>query len=290
MVWPITVMCSVLKVSRSGFYAWRKQKTAPPTPTRRKRETRLKTIERIFDENHRIYGYRKICASLQREGVDCSRNTVHADCKRLKIKSVTRKKFRVKTTDSRHDNPVAENVLNRQFTASKLNEKWVTDITYIETLEGFLYVCVILDLFSRRVIGWSMEDHMRTEMVIASLRMAIQNTRGRHADEILLHSDRGVQFTSEQFRDCLNLTGITQSMSNKGDCWDNASCESWFGKLKSEWIYPCRKIYATREEAKLDLFQYIEGFYNTRRLHQSLGYRTPLEVEQSALDERLEVK
>jgi transposase InsO family protein len=274
-------MCKVLKVSKSGYYDWIKRKDAPPTATELARQERRKIIEQIFCEHHSIYGYRKIYHELRRRSVACSLNTIHADCKRLGIKSIVRRKVRVKTTDSNHANPIAENVLDRDFKAEKPNEKWVTDITYVATLEGWLYLVAIIDLFSRKVIGYAMADHLRTELVVNALQMAIG--RGRNiVGEIWLHSDRGVQFTSEQFRDVLNLVGIEQSMSRKGDCWDNAPCESWFGKLKTEWIYP-NGVYATREAAKMAIIEYIEMFYNSKRLHQSLDYRTPNEVERICL-------
>jgi putative transposase len=183
----------------------------------------------------------------------------------------------VRTTDSNHELPVAKNVLGRDFTAQRPTEKWVTDITYVATLEGWLYVAAIIDLFSRKVIGYAMADHLRTELVVDALRMALG--RGRKiVGEILLHSDRGVQFSSEMFREVLKVTGIDQSMSRRGDCWDNAPCESWFGKLKTEWIYP-HGDYVTREEAKTSIIEYIEMFYNSSRVHQSLDYRTPNELE-----------
>jgi len=270
-------MCDVLKVSKSGFYDWYHRQTSPPTPTAQARQERGKFVERIFCEHHRIYGYRKIYHELRRSGFTCSLNTIHADCKRLGLKSRTRQKVRVRTTDSNHAYPLAENVLSRDFKAEKPNEKLVTDITYIETLEGWLYLVAIIDLFSRKVIGYAMADHLKTEFVVNALQMAIG--RGRNSvGAIWLHSDRGVQFSSEMFREILKLVGIGQSMSRKGDCWDNAPCESWFGKLKTEWIYP-NGVYATREAAKMAIIEYIEMFYNSKRLHQSLDYRTPNEVE-----------
>jgi len=273
----MNTMCKVLKVSKSGFYDWLKRKEAPPTSTEQTRQERCELIEQIFREYRGIYGYRKVYHELRRRQVSCSLNTIYADCKRLGLKSITRKKYRVQTTDSKHDLPIANNVLSRDFKAEKPNEKWVTDITYISTLEGFLYTVAIIDLFSRKVIGYAMADHLRTELVLDALRMTLG--RGRKlVGEIWLHSDRGVQFSSEMFRDVLNLVGIGQSMSRKGDCWDNAPCESWFGKMKVEWIYPNR-IFATRKEAELSIIEYIEMFHNSKRLHQALDYRTPNEVE-----------
>jgi transposase InsO family protein len=180
-------------------------------------------------------------------------------------------------TDSNHKNAVSENVLNRDFKAERPNEKRVTDITYVETMEGRLFVAAIIDLFSRKVIGYAPADNMRTESVVSALRMALM--RGRKiAGDIRLHGDRGVQFTSEMFRDVLNAAEISRSMSRKGNCWDNAPCESRFGKLKSEWIDP-HGIYVTHEEAKSSIIEYIEMFYNSERVHQALEYQTPDEFE-----------
>ena len=274
-------MCRVLKVSKSGYYDWCNRKEAPPTPTEKKRQERGELVEKIFREHHHIYGYRKIYHELRRRAIACSLNTIYADCKRLGLKSITRKKYRVQTTDSNHTQPIADNVLCRDFKAEKPNEKWVTDITYIDTCEGWLYLVAIIDLFSRKVIGYAMKDNLRTELVLDALRMA--TGRGRKlAGELWLHSDRGVQFSSEAFREVLSLAGITQSMSRKGDCWDNAPCESWFGKLKTEWIYP-KGVYTTHEEAERSILEYIEMFYNSMRLHQSLNYHTPNEVEAESL-------
>jgi transposase InsO family protein len=271
------MMCHVLKVSKSGYYDWCKRQDAPPSTVEVARQQRRKRVEEVFNENRGIYGYRKVHAELRRRGMTYALNTVYADCKHLGIKSRTRKKYRITTTDSNHCNPIAENVLNRDFKAETPNEKWVTDITYVKTIEGILFVVAIIDLFSRKVIGYAMADHMRTELVVAALQMVIG--RGRKiAGEIWLHSDRGSQFSSDDFRKVLDLLEIGQSMSRKGDCWDNAPCESWFGKLKSEWIYP-NGVYRTRAEAELSIIEYIEMFYNSTRLHQALDYRTPNEVE-----------
>ena len=163
----------------------------------------------------------------------------------------------------------------------------MTDITYVETLEGWLFVVAIIDLFSRKVVGYAMADHMRAELVVQALRMTLMRGR-RVVDEIWLHSDRGVQFSSEMFREALSVASIGQSMSHKGDCWDNAPCESWFGKLKTEWIYP-HGIYVTRESAKSSIIEYIEMFYNSERVHQSLDYRTPDEFEREYFDCAMEL-
>jgi len=278
-------MCHVLKVSTSGFYDRQKRQNAPATPTAKSRQKRRDLIEEIFQKRHKIYGYRKIHIELRKRGVMCSPNTIYADCKQAGIQSVTKKKFRVRTTDSNHGFPVAKNVLNRDFKAQRPNEKWLTDITYVATLEGFLFVVAIIDLFSRKVIGYAMADHLRTELVVKALRMPL--ARGRKIlGEIWLHSDRGVQFSSAMFREVLSVAKIGQSMSRKGDCWDNAPCESWFGKLKSEWIYP-HGVYETREEAKLHIIEYIEMFYNSERVHQALDYWTPNEIEAKYFDREM---
>ena len=280
-------MCHVFKVSRSGFYAWRQRKSSTPTRTEQRREERFAAIEEAFQKSRKIFGYRKLHAALRTQCINCSLNTVHSDCQHHGIKSIVRRKYRVQTTDSKHNHPVAKNVLNRDFTASRPNKKWVTDITYVATHEGWLFVVAILDLFSRKVIGYAMADHMRTELVVSALRMALN--RGRKlVGDIWLHTDRGVQFASEQFRDALQLADIAQSMSRKGNCWDNAPCESWFGKLRSEWIYP-QGVYATREQAKLSIIEYIEMFYNSKRLHQTLGYKTPNEFEANYFDATIEL-
>jgi len=270
-------MCKVFNVSKSGFYDWHHRQSAPPTQTERTRNERCEIVEKVFKEYHNIYGYRKIYHELKRRSITCSLNTIYADCKRLGIKSRTRRRYHVRTTDSNHTLPVAKNVLDRNFKAEKPNEKWLTDITYVSTQEGWLYVVSIIDMFSRKIIGYAMADNMRTELVIDALTMSLRRRR-KIADELYLHSDRGVQFSSEQLREILELVDIKQSMSRKGDCWDNAPCESWFGKLKTEWIYP-NDVYATRKEAELSLIAYIEMFYNSRRLHQSLDYRTPNEAD-----------
>jgi transposase InsO family protein len=270
-------MCRVLEVSTSGFYRWLKRQEAPPTSNEEARQKRWQFVEEIFNESRGIYGYRKVHAELRRRGASYSLNTIHDDFKKLELQSRTRKKYRVQTTDSNHTLPVAKNVLDRNFKAEKPNEKWVADITYVATLEGFLFVVAIIDLFSRKVIGYAMADNMRTELVIAAMKMAIG--RGRKiAGELWFHSDRGSQFASTDFRKVLDDLELSQSMSRKGDCYDNAPCESWFGKLKTEWIYP-NGIYETRNEAELSIIEYIEMFYNSKRLHQALDYRPPNEVE-----------
>jgi transposase InsO family protein len=200
-------MCKVLEVSKSGYYGWCKRQEAPPSTVEVARQQRRQLVVEVFNENKQIYGYRKVHAELRRRGKTYTLNTVHADFQALDIKSRTRKKYRVATTDSNHSNPIADNVLSRDFKAEMPNEKWVTDITYVKTIEGILFVVAIIDLFSRKVIGYAMADHMRTELVVAALKMVIG--RGRNIVKgIYLHSDRGVQFSATDFRKVLNQVEI----------------------------------------------------------------------------------
>ena len=193
------------------------------------------------------------------------------------IRAKSKKKFVPRTTDSIHDQPVAENLLNREFTAEAPNRKWVTDITYIWTNEGWLYLAGVLDLFSRKVVGWAMADHMRTELVSEALQMAI--THRRPADGLLHHSDRGVQYASDDYQKLLQDHHMEVSMSGRGQCWDNACVESFWGTLKTELVN--HEHYATREEARQSIFEYIEVFYNRKRMHSSLGYKSPEAFEAS---------
>lgn len=193
------------------------------------------------------------------------------------IEAKTARKFRVRTTDSNHDLPVVDNLLNRQFNPSQANEVWVTDITYIPTREGWLYLAAVEDLYSRMVVGWSIAEYMESRLVVDALEMAVQR---RLPDErLLVHSDRGSQYASEHYQRLLGQHGITCSMSRRADCWDNAPMESFFASLKKELIHDA--AFATREEARAAIFEYIEVFYNGQRRHSSLGYVSPAEYEQS---------
>lgn len=269
-------MCRLLQVSTSGYYD---SLTRPPSEAEKKREIVTQVASEIYKAEYKVPGYRKIYHQMNHCGVKCSAETVRLVCRRQGILScVVKRKKRPKTTDSRHHNRVNKNILNRDFKAERPNEKWLTDITYIETKNGFVYLSAIIDLFSRRVIGWCVESHMRTEMVVETLKRAI-DLRGEIPTDLLFHSDRGVQYTSEDFHGCLELLGMTQSMSEKGQCWDNAPCESFWGKLKAEWLNQ-RPMFENIDEVRLAVFEYIEGYYYNTRLHQGLGYRTPREVEE----------
>jgi transposase InsO family protein len=223
------------------------------------------------------YGSPRMHKELVARGHDCCVNTVARLMRDHGIVAKTARKFLVRTTDSNHDLPVADNLLDRQFNPSEANEVWLADITYIPTREGWLYLAAVEDLFSRRVVGWSMDDSMESRLVVDALEMAVQR---RLPDEgLLAHSDRGSQYASEHYQLLLGKHGITCSMSRRADCWDNAPMESFFASLKKELVHDAD--FATRAEARAALFEYIEVFYNGQRRHSSLGYVSPAEYEQS---------
>jgi transposase InsO family protein len=269
---PVEVACDVLRVSRSGYYAWARR---PDGPAEVRRGETLAEIRRVHEESRRTYGSPRVHRALMARGVRCCENTVAKLMRGEAIRSKAARRF-VATTDSRHDRPVAGNVLGRAFYPDRPGAVWTADITYVPTAEGWLYLAVVLDLFSRRVVGWATADHLRAELACDALRMALGHRRPR--GELLHHSDRGVQYASDAYRGLLREHGIEPSMSRKGDCWDNAVTESFFSTTKRELTH--HESYATREEARGSLFEYIEVFYNRRRLHSTLGYRSPVEYEE----------
>jgi putative transposase len=266
-------MCRVLEVSTSGYYVWRDRK---PSPRQQRRAAIAEVAAEAFHEYEGVYGYRKVHKELMEQEIECCRETVRQILREKGLFSQTQRRF-VVTTDSDHTMRVAENVLDRNFTASAPNEKWSADITYLATAEGWLYLAVVMDLFSRRIVGWSMSRSLEAKLVLDALTMAIEH---RRPDEGLLHhSDRGCQYASDAFQSLLGKQKIVCSMSRKGNCWDNAPTESFFGKLKTEWTRG--KRYATRKDAEADVFKYIELFYNRKRKHASLGYVSPVAFEES---------
>ena len=267
----IRIMCAVLGVSPAGFYACEKR----PESERSKTDLRIltKTIEK-FKTSRETYGYRRIQSDLADDGELCGKNRVARIMKSNQIRPKTRRKFKV-TTDSKHNKPIHENHLNREFDASNPNQRWTTDITYISTKEGWLYLAVIMDLCSRKIIGWSMSDRMKEALVIDALKMAL--FRRKIHSGLLIHSDRRSQYASDCFQALLRANNIDCSMSRKGNCWDNAAMESFFHTLKTECVY--HENYATREEAKKSIFDYIEIFYNRLRKHSFLGYQSPEQFE-----------
>jgi putative transposase len=266
----INVMCAVLGVSRSGYYAWRKR---APSRLELANQELLKQIRAIFHESRQTYGYRKVHAQLAKK-VFCSRNRV-ARLMRLDCLRSRRRRRYCLTTQSRHHRPVAPNLLARQFTATAPNQKWVSDITYIPTDEGWLYLAAIMDLYSRMIVGWAMETYLLDLLTIKALKMALES---RHPPVGLLHhSDRGGQFASSDYLALLDSSKAEASMSRTGDVYDNAPMESFFATLKTELVIHRR--YSKRREAKVDIFEFIEVFYNRQRIHAALQYRTPLEFE-----------
>ena len=268
-------MSQVIGASRSGYYRWKK---LPHGKRQKENEKILMEIEESHKNSRRVYGSPRITDELQAKGIVCSKNRVARIMKVHGIFAKTAKKFKA-TTNSNHNLPVAENLLNQNFTAEKPNTVWVSDITYIWTLEGWLYLAVILDLYSRQVIGWAMSNRMTSGLVIKALYQAI----GRRNPGIgcVFHSDQGVQYASADFRDVLKAYSFIQSMSRKGNCYDNAVAESFFHTLKIEHVYDYR--YETRAEATQSIFEYIEMFYNRQRRHSTLGYRSPVSFELEAM-------
>lgn len=266
-------MCKVLKVSCSGYYYWLKH----PVGTRQlKSQQLLAQIRQVYDRSQSRYGSPRIADDLKESGVKVSRNRVARLMNKANIKSIMYKKHRVQTTDSKHDYPVANNLLNRDFSAERLGQKWVSDITYIRTDEGWLYLTAILDLADRKVIGWALSDTLKAvDTSIAAWQMALKNRP--LINDLLFHSDRGVQYACSEFRDQFKDLPVLQSMSRKGNCWDNAVAESFFKTLKCEMVNHIH--FETRQQAKLATFEYIEGWYNRRRKHSTLDYQTPLQHE-----------
>jgi len=238
-----------------------------------RRKALLETIKKIFEKNHKIYGAPRITRALPEEQKACV-GTVAKLMRENGIRPKTVKKYKA-TTNSRHSLPVAENILNRDFTATKRNEKWVSDITYIWTEEGWLYLAALLDLYDNSVVGWSMDSRMKTELVSSALKNAILRTRA--GEGLIVHSDRGVQYASKEYQKLLTKNRFVCSMSRKGNCYDNAPMESFWGKLKTEWLYG--KRFKTREQAKQAVFEYIELYYNRQRLHSGNGYIPPLKLK-----------
>jgi putative transposase len=273
--WPVRLLCATLEVSPAGYYAWRQR---PPVDQQRRQDTLLVEIRAIHAEIQQRYGSPRMHKELVARGYPCCVNTVAKLMRDNDIRAKTARKFRVRTTDSDHDLPVADNLLDRRFNPSGANEAWVADITYIPTREGWLYLAAVEDLYSRKVVGWAMAEHMESRLVVDALELAVQ--RRLPGAGLLSHSDRGSQYASEHYQALLARHGITCSMSRKADCWDNAPMESFFASLKKELVHDAD--FATRAEARAAIVEYIEVFYNNQRRHSSLGYVSPVEYEQSA--------
>lgn len=267
----VSWMCRRLEVSRSGFYAWLKRK-----PSRRAIEDQRLSAKIVssFRANRGVYGSPRMVDELRADGESVGRRRVARLMKKHRLCARLPKHFR-KTTDSSHSRPVVPNLVQRQFLPNSPNKIWAVDITYIRTWEGWLYLAVVIDLFSRRVIGWAMANHLRTDLAISALQMAVRHRRPPRG--MIHHSDRGVQYASGEYREFLQRHGIECSMSRKGDCWDNAVVESFFGTLKNESLY--RLVLPTRAQARWATVDYITNFYNPRRRHSTLGNISPIEYE-----------
>jgi len=267
-------MCKVLEVSRSGYYAWRKR---PEGATAQRRRRLLVMIRAIHAESRETYGSPRVHAELVARGERCNVKTVAKIMRENDLVAKTRRKFKV-TTDSDHGLPVAPNRLDRQFTQTEPNRAWVSDITYIPTREGWLYLAAVQDLFSRKIVGWALKERLTRDLVIDALQMAID----RRCPEagLICHSDRGSQYASDDYQALLAEHGLVCSMSRKGDVWDNAVIESFYRTIKTELIY--HHDFQTREEARRIVFEYIEMFYNCQRRHSYLGYLSPVDFELAA--------
>ena len=266
-------MCRVMEVTHSGFYAWR---TGAPSPRSMSNEQLLCRIKEAHQASKQTYGSPRIHQELRAQGVSCGRHRVARLMRTHQIRAKGKRRF-VITTHSNHSEPVHENILDRQFTASAPNQRWASDITYLWTREGWLYLAVVLDLFSRRVVGWSMQERMHTSLVSDALTMALAARRPTRG--LLHHSDRGSQYASGDYQDQLQQHGINCSMSRKGNCWDNAVVESFFSTLK--WELLSDQPVGSRSEVRSLVFEYIEVWYNRKRRHSTLGYISPAQFEQS---------
>lgn len=268
---PIAIMCDVFAVSRSGYYAWINK----PESWRKQANTALlEQIHIVHQESRGTYGSPRVYRALTQQEIPCSENRVARLMREDGLQAKTKRRFKA-TTNSKHDLPVAPNLLQRNFTPATPNSVWAGDITYIWTTEGWLYLAVVVDLFSRSVVGWSMNKRMTRQLVMDAMTMAIK--RRRPSPGLIFHSDRGSQYASADFQALLAKHDMLCSMSRKGDCWDNAPVESFFGSLKQEMVF--HQIYQARFHARQSIFDYIERFYNRRRLHSTLGYQSPADYE-----------
>jgi putative transposase len=269
-LFSLGLLCSVLRVSRSGFYHWQKQQ-----PSRDKKLSLVASIKRIHSESRKSYGSPRIYRALQQEGVAVGRSTVERVMRAQGLRGKKRRRT-VVTTDSNHGHPSAPNLVSRIFDRGAVHRVWLCDITYIRTVAGFAYLAAIIDGHSRKIVGFSVKDHMREELVHEALRSAYWRERPNKG--LLLHSDRGSQYSAEGYRKLATSYGMIQSMSRKGNCWDNAPMESFFDTLKTEAIGNI--IFTSAQEAMRVIFEWIEVFYNRKRLHSAIGYLTPSSFEE----------
>lgn len=277
-LWPICVQCRVLGVSVAGYHEHFSRQQAGRSCRHLSEEALLAQIRAVHTETRGAYGWLRIWRQLQRQGVRVGKQRVQRAMQQHGIRARGQRRFRGRTTDSRHVLPVAENLLNRQFTAAVPNQAWVGDITYVATGEGWLFLAVVMDLFNRQIVGWALHEEIRSELVMDAFQMAwLQRQPGRNAG-LIFHSDRGSQYASQSFQQLLRQCGVPGSMSRKGNCWDNACSEALFGSLKVERLHGQR--FATRRQAKDEVLQWL-FWYNRKRLHSTLKYQSPIEYEQN---------
>ena len=271
--YPVVKMAKVLGIRRSRYYRWL-QSSDQRSSKQHEEAVLVAQIKDIQEDARYSLGTPRITEELKKKGTPTNHKKVARILRENSLNHRTKKKFKV-TTDSSHNHMVSPNILNRDFTANAPNEKWVSDITYIWTSEGWLYLCVIIDLYSRKVVGWATSSRIDTNLLLMAFWRAVQVRKP--GKDLIFHSDRGSQYCSKKFRNVLRSQGFRQSMSRKGNCWDNACAESFFKSLKSEWLYD--EIFKSRQEANNELFEYIEVFYNRRRIHSAIGYETPADYE-----------
>jgi len=269
----IAVMCRVLQASRSGYYAWKNQ---PLSAATKRNQRLLDKIRTTHEQGRQAYGYLKTWQALNQDGVTCGKHRVARLRRENDIISRRRRRF-IATTRSRPDLGHAKNILNRQFKTTEPNRAWVGDVTFIATREGWLFLAVMIDLYSRSVVGWAMSTRNNTALVREALDMAVDQRQPPAG--LIHHTDQGQNYMAKSYRDRVSDLGMISSMSRKGNCWDNAVAESFFATLKFELVD--RRVFASRQAARTAIFEYIEVFYNRQRIHQTLGYRTPLEVEET---------
>ena len=274
-LFSVARMCRQLDVSRTGYCQWR---IRPPSERSRANATLDVHVAVIHALSKRSYGRPRVLRELHKQGVQVGHERVRNSLKRQDLRPVYKRPYRV-TTDSAHNKPVAPNVLDRRFDGWHVNQAWVADITYIATAEGWLYLACIMDLASRKIVGWSMSERMKADLVCQALKSAYW--RRKPPAGLIMHSDRGSQYASDSHRQLIKDCGMIQSMSRRGNCWDNAAMESFFKTLKVERVHQLR--YDTRALAKLDIVDWIEGFYNQQRMHSSIGYQTPVDAESSLM-------
>ena len=275
----VAVACRALEVSRSGYYDWVKR---PKSIRAIETAALLVRIRAVHDFSKQTYGAPRMTEMLHAEGSSCGENRVAKIMRKNNIASEAVKKFKITTTDSNHSLPIADRIFETENVEAVMapNQVWVGDITYVHTDEGWLFLAIYLDLFTRKVVGFSSDDNMRVDLIMNALDMALGRQDVKEG-ELIAHTDRGSQYASELYRKKIQLVGIIASMSRKGNCWDNAHCESFFHSLKTELVY--RTNFKTREEAKQAIFEWIETWYNRQRLHSSLGYMSPIDYENLAL-------